>query len=148
MPTYTVHCPAGLLGPEQKHQLARAITRAHNEVTGAQSFFAQVLIVEKAAGDWFVGGEPIDGQQLFVHGQIRAGRSAEVKAALLRKLMDVTATICGCPTNRVWAYLAELAPEQMAEFGHVLPQPGEELAWLAALPAADRRLMESIGARR
>ena len=35
----------------------------------------------------------------------------------------------------------------MVEFGHVLPEPGDEAAWTAALPQYDRRreMMEAIG---
>ena len=33
---------------------------------------------------------------------------------------------------------------QMVEFGHVLPEPGDEPAWMAALPEADRKRMQNI----
>ena len=32
----------------------------------------------------------------------------------------------------------------MAEYGHVLPEPGGEAAWLESLPDGDRALMQSI----
>jgi hypothetical protein len=41
--------------------------------------------------------------------------------------------------------VAELPPRQMIEFGHLLPEAGDEPAWTAALPAADREFMQSIG---
>jgi len=148
MPTYTVHSPAGTLDQGQKQQLARDITLAHNGVTGAQTFFAQVMFLDRPQGDWFVGGQPLEGPQVFVHGQIRAGRSGEVKLELLRRLVDVTAEVSGLPRNRVWVYLVDLPAEQMAEYGHVLPLPGTEASWLANLPQEDRDWMESIGAAR
>ena len=43
MPTYTVFSPAGQLNALQKADIAKNITRVHNEVTGAQTFFAQVV---------------------------------------------------------------------------------------------------------
>ena len=75
MPTYTVHAPAGRLSARQKEQLAKGITNAHNQFTGAQTFFAQVMFVDVAQDNWFIGGGPIGQSQIFLHGQIRAGRS-------------------------------------------------------------------------
>jgi hypothetical protein len=33
----------------------------------------------------------------------------------------------------------------MAEYGHVLPEPGDEAAWLAGLPSEDREFMKATG---
>jgi hypothetical protein len=49
--------------------------RRHNAVTGAASFFAQVIFTEVAKGNHFMGGAPLASDQIFVHGFIRAGRS-------------------------------------------------------------------------
>ena len=142
MPTYRVAAATGLLSAEEKHRIAQAITRVHNRVTGAQSFFAQVIFTDVAAGDHFVGGAPLQGDQVFVHGHIRAGRTPERKRQLLLDLVAAVASAGAIAPNRIWAYVAELPPGQMAEYGHILPEPGEEAAWLAGLPAADRELME------
>jgi hypothetical protein len=48
-------------------------------------------------------------------------------------------------SRAVWVYVGELPPRQMIEFGHLLPEAGDEPAWTAALPAADREFMQSIG---
>lgn len=145
MPTYTVHAPAGRLSAAQKERVACAITRVHDQVTGAQGFFAQVMFVEVRAGNWFVGGAPLAGEQVFIHGQIRAGRSSNVKKELLTKLLEAVSGAASFDRNRMWGYIAELPPSQMAEYGHVLPEPGTEAQWLAGLPDADKALMETIG---
>jgi phenylpyruvate tautomerase PptA (4-oxalocrotonate tautomerase family) len=142
MPTYRVVAATGLLSAEKKNRIAQAITRVHNRVTGAQAFFAQVIFTEIAAGDHFVGGVPLQGDQVFVHGHIRAGRTPELKRQLLLALVAEVASAGAIALNRIWIYIAELPPGQMAEYGHILPEPGEESTWLAALPAADRELME------
>jgi phenylpyruvate tautomerase PptA (4-oxalocrotonate tautomerase family) len=142
MPTYRVVAASGLLSAEKKQHIAQAITRVHNRVTGAQTFFAQVIFTNVAAGDHFVGGAPLQGDHVFVHGHIRAGRGAELKRQLL---LDVVAAVASAGTiapNRIWAYITELPPGQMAEYGHLLPEPGGEAAWLSSLPAGDRALME------
>lgn len=145
MPTYTVHSVAGTLTPEHKQRIAREVTRVHNEVTGAQAFFAQVIFQDVPPGNWFMGGAPLANAQLFVHGQIRGGRPLEMKQALLRQLLDVVTAATGLARNQAWAYLVELPPALMAEYGHILPEPGTEAQWLSSLPADDRALMEAIG---
>jgi phenylpyruvate tautomerase PptA (4-oxalocrotonate tautomerase family) len=147
MPTYTVHAPHGSLCVEKKRRLAREITRVHHETTGAQRFFAQVMFVDVPADQWFVGGAAMTGEQIFIHGQIRGGRPLPMKQALLNRLIDVAVEQSGVPRNRIWAYLVELPPSVMAEYGHILPEPGSEAQWLAGLPGEDRAVMEATGAR-
>ena len=145
MPTYIVHAPSGRLSAAQKAELAREITQAHQEATGAPGFFAQVLFVDVSPKNWFVGGAPPGTDQVFLHGQVRAGRPPELKRALLLRLVELLANVSGCPKAHVWVYLAELPATQMVEYGHLLPEPGGEAAWLEGLPAAERSLMESTG---
>ena len=64
---------------------------------------------------------------------------------LIARLASAVAEAAQFPPHAVWVYLTELAPSAMLEFGHVLPEPGREAEWAAALPAADRKRMESIG---
>jgi hypothetical protein len=47
----------------------------------------------------------------------------------------------------VWIYVNELSPRQMIEFGHLLPDSGDEPNWTAALPPEDRAFMQSIAKR-
>lgn len=83
MPTYNVHYPKGLLTTGQKQAIAKGVTDTHSAVTGAQQFFAQVLFREIPTEDWYLAGEPLSDPHLFLFGHIRAGRSIEVKSALL-----------------------------------------------------------------
>ena len=147
MPTYTVTATTGSLGPDVRQRIASAITATHHSVTGAQSFFAQVIFVAVEPADWFIGGAPVAPGSLFVHGQIRAGRPASIRSALLTGLLDATANSARVPRSRVWVYLVELPAAHMAEYGHVLPEPGSEAQWLASLPPADRAVMEATGTR-
>jgi phenylpyruvate tautomerase PptA (4-oxalocrotonate tautomerase family) len=144
MPTYTVTTPEGSLTNERRAAIAREITRVHSETTGAPTYFAQVIINEVAPGKYFVGGHPLHGQQLFVNGQIRAGRTKESKDALIAQMLVAVAKAAGLPTNHVWIYITDLIPRQMVEFGNVLPEPGDEAKWTEALPPADRAHMESF----
>jgi phenylpyruvate tautomerase PptA (4-oxalocrotonate tautomerase family) len=132
----------------QKKQVAEEITRAHSSTTGAQGFFAQVIFNEIPAGNHFMGGVLIETKQVFVHGHIRAGRTEEQKKLLLDDVIASIHKITRLERRYVWAYIAELAPSNMVEYGQVLPKPGSEAEWLEALPEEDRAYMLSLkGAR-
>jgi hypothetical protein len=42
--------------------------------------------------------------------------------------------IAGSSMDDIWIYLNELLPTNMIEFGHLLPQPGQEKQWFESLP--------------
>jgi 4-oxalocrotonate tautomerase family enzyme len=145
MPTYTVIIPRGQLDASQKTAIARGITRVHSKTTGAPSYFAQVIFSEVDEGNYFVGGSSLSHRQIFVHGQIRAGRTSENKSALISSMLDAVADAASVPRTSVWFYIVDLQARQMVEFGHVLPEPGGEQAWTAALPQSDREMMQAVG---
>lgn len=145
MPTYIVSTAAGRFGYEIQQRIAQEITRVHSEATGAQGFFAQVIFNDIPAGNHFIGGALLRADQVFVHGHIRAGRTAAQKQALLSNLVASIVAVTSLERRYIWAYLAELPPEQMVEYGHVLPAPGTEQDWLASLPPADRDYMLNRG---
>ena len=135
MPTYTVTSANVVLTAHHEADIAAAITRAHHEATGAPAFFAQIIFNEIAAGKHYIGGKPYSAPHLFVQGLIRAGRSAEVKAALIKAIAARVQTIAGVGSEDVWVYIQEIAATEMIEFGRVLPEPGAEEAWRQAMSA-------------
>ena len=145
MPTYTVFAQTGRLSNAQKASVAAEITRVHNEQTGAQTFFAQVIFQDVPQGNHFVGGKLLATDHIFVQGQIRAGRDATTKRRLLEHMVDAVSHAAGAEKVHTWVYIVDVPPAQMAEYGHILPEPGLEAAWLASLPAADRALMKATG---
>lgn len=145
MPTYTCTARQGRLSAEEKRAIAKAITKAHAEITGAPAFFAQVIFQDVPNGDYFVGGAALAHDHLFVYGRIRAGRSAVDRKALIRRIIADVGAAIGVSSFAVWVYLLELPAAAMAEFGHVLPEPGDEALWNANLPEDERSRMEAIG---
>ncbi|MGA2292951.1 tautomerase family protein [Bradyrhizobium sp.] len=146
MPTYFCTTAEGRLTVEQKRKIAGEITRVHCEVTGAPGFFAQVIFHEVKPGDYYIGGAPLRHDHLFVYGHIRSGRAAVDKSRMIALMAKAVGDAANVESSRsVWVYVAELPPRQMIEFGHLLPEAGDEPAWTAALPAADREFMQSIG---
>jgi hypothetical protein len=47
------------------------------------------------------------------------------------------------PMGRIWTHIDERPASQMAEYGHIPPDPGKEAEWLATLPPEDRTFMEA-----
>ena len=129
MPTYTVTVANLSLSPQQKSQIAEAITAAHNAQTGAPQFFAQVLFSEADEGDHFVGGRVNTAPQVHVHGLVREGRSIEIKQALMSQMLEGIAQIVEITAEEIWIYLQDIPATQMIEFGRFLPAPGDEAEW-------------------
>ncbi|KWA32458.1 4-oxalocrotonate tautomerase [Burkholderia multivorans] len=145
MPTYVVSAAVGRLSSEVKSRIASGITRSHSGATGAQGFFAQVIFNAIATGDHFLGGMPLKSDQIYVHGHIRAGRTAAQKRQLLEDIVDVVSQAADTDKRFVWAYISELPPAQMVEYGKVLPEPGTESEWLASMSETDREYLLGIG---
>ncbi|MEQ5814089.1 cis-3-chloroacrylic acid dehalogenase [Marinobacter sp. NFXS11] len=129
MPTYTVTVANLSLSPQQKSQIAEAITAAHNAQTGAPRFFAQVLFSAADEGDHFVGGRMNTAPQVYVHGLVRDGRSIEIKQALMSQMLEEIVRVAGITAEDVWIYLQDIPAAQMIEFGRFLPAPGDEAEW-------------------
>jgi phenylpyruvate tautomerase PptA (4-oxalocrotonate tautomerase family) len=75
---------------------------------------------------------------VWVRADIRSGRTREQNAAILQRIMRETGEILGTSPENVWVYVSDIPAEGVAEFGHVLPQPGGEEEWLASLPRSPR----------
>src|ERR1700754_966861 len=145
MPTYFCTSAKGRFTSEQKNKIAGEITRIHAEVTGAPSYFAQVIFNDVQPGDWFMGGAPLKHDQIFVYGHIRAGRAAVDKTRMIKLMAEAVGLGPRAKSGRaLWVYLTEPPPRQSCKFGHVLPEPGDEPVWPAALPEQDRAFMQSI----
>jgi phenylpyruvate tautomerase PptA (4-oxalocrotonate tautomerase family) len=146
MPTYTVMSANLTLTARQEADIAAAITRAHHESTGAPAYFAQVIFNEIAGGKHYIGGKAYRTPHLFVQGLIRAGRTAEAKAALIKTIAADVHAIAGVASEDIWVYIQEIPATQMIEFGRVLPEPGAEEAWRAAMSAQKLAQLRGAGA--
>src|ERR1700737_5087162 len=105
MPTYHCTSPAGLLDAGKKSVIAAEITRVHNAVTGAASFFAQVIYTDVAKGNHFIGGAPLASEQIFVHGFIRAGRSVPDRQRLVTEMGTAIADLSGLQKHSGGVYV-------------------------------------------
>ena len=88
MPTYTVTNSNFNLTSKQQKNLAEGITKVHNIVTGANTYFAQVIFNKTKKNNHFMGGKKVKEPSLFLLGQIRAGRSKKIKDKLFDGLLN------------------------------------------------------------
>ena len=144
MATYICRAPEGLLSTAIKAQVAAAITDNHATVTNGDPVFVQVLFDCFAQDDCYIGGKLLTGPQFFIEGFIRAGRSTLERADFVKRTLPAVSEILGVPRYAIWIYLSELPSRAMGEFGHMLPEPGEDAAWLAALPPEDREHLRKL----
>jgi phenylpyruvate tautomerase PptA (4-oxalocrotonate tautomerase family) len=146
MPTYRVTSANLALTTAQEAAIAAAITRSHHEATGAPAYFAQVIFAGIESGKHYIGGRAYSTPHLFVHGLIRAGRSVDTKAALIKDIAAKVHAIAGIGPEDIWVYVQDIPANQMIEFGRVLPEPGAEDTWRAAMTAKKLQELKAIGA--
>ena len=133
MPTYTVTNSNFNLNTKQQKELAQGITKVHNVVTGANTYFAQVIFNKTKKNNHFMGGKKVKEPSLFLLGQIRAGRPKKTKDRLISDLKNILVKKTKLDETQVWVYIIDLPPSQMIEYGAVLPESGKERQWFKSL---------------
>jgi len=136
MATYSVYYAGLSLTTHQKFTLAKAITKIHADVTGAEAYFAQVIFKQLDQHDCFIGGVLLDEPHIFLNGQIRIGRSEQMKKHLLVELEIAIQSTTKLAGHQIWAYIDEIVPGQMIEYGQILPAVGDDSVWFSTLPAS------------
>ncbi len=144
MPTYTVTNSNFNLTSKQQKNLAEGITKVHNVVTGANTYFAQVIFNITKKNNHFMGGKKVKEPSIFLLGQIRAGRTKIVKDKLILELKNVLVKKTKLDETQVWVYINDLPPSQMIEYGAILPESGKEKEWFKNLSSKLRKKLSNI----
>ena len=144
MPTYTVTNSNFNLSSKQQQNLADGITKVHNVITGANTYFAQVIFNKTKKNNHFMGGKKVKEPSLFLFGQIRAGRSKKIKDKLISGLKNVLIEKSNLNETQIWVYIVDLPPSQMIEYGEVLPVSGKEKEWFKNLSTKLKKKLSSI----
>ena len=144
MPTYTVITSNLALDERKKKSIAEGITSIHSKTTGANTYFAQVIFNETKKNNHFMGGKVVEDEQIYLHGQIRAGRPKEIKDDLIDQLKKLLAKETALDQSSVWVYIVDLEPSQMVEYGEVLPASGQEKVWFDNLPDKLKKKLQAL----
>ena len=63
---------------------------------------------------------------------------------MLRRIMRDVARASGAAEDTVFVQLCDIPGANIAEYGRVMPPPGEEDAWFSSPPAALRERLRSL----
>ena len=113
--------------------MARHITQAHVDITGAPIEFVNVFFSEHADEEGGFRERPA-GKVVFVSGNIRSGRDDKTQAELQARIIQGIVDALACERSDVSVVLNSGAASHVMEGGKVLPEPGspEEAAWKEA----------------
>ncbi len=145
MPTYTVTNSNFNFTEREQKKLAEGITKVHNVVTGANTYFAQVIFNKTKNDNHFMGGKKVKEPSIFLLGQIRAGRPKKIKDKLISDLRDIIIKNSKLNETQIWVYIVDLPPSQMIEYGEVLPESGKEKQWFSKLSKKLKIKLSKIG---
>ena len=130
MPVYTCTTAQATLSADVKAALAGEITRIHSAVNHVPSTYVNVVFHELAADDVYTDGRPA--QPLLVNGWVRTGHPDGETSQLVAEIADAATRVTGIAVERVLVVIQNSPAHFAIEGGRVLPEPGEEAAWLAA----------------
>ena len=144
MPTYTVKYSNINLSQKQKNSIANDITNTHSKYTGANTFFAQIIFQKNEKNSHFMGGKLVKTKEIFLNGQIRGGRSSKIKEKLILSLKKSLIKNSKVDEDKVWVYLEDLFPNQMIEYGKILPKSGKEKKWIKSLSINLKKRLQKL----
>ena len=125
MPLYLCNAAKGAISDDAKPKIAADITRIHCDVTGAPPQFVHAFFVEEDVAP------PLDGKSAVLFGSIRANRTDAQKAQIINEMRQSISTHAGIDFDTVGMMTTDVPASWAFEGGEVMPEPGEEAAWLA-----------------
>lgn len=129
MPVYTCTTTESTLSADTKKALAAEIGAIHSAINHVPSTYVNVVFHELPTDSVYTDGVPAS--PVLVSGWIREGHPKTEVTRLASEIAAAVARIAGVPAERVLVVF-ETSPASFAvEGGRVLPEPGEEAAWIA-----------------
>jgi phenylpyruvate tautomerase PptA (4-oxalocrotonate tautomerase family) len=125
MPLYRCAVTEGSTTEEQRARIAREVVRVHCEVTAAPPSFVHAFFNEVRADELPAG------KVAFMVGAIRAGRTDAQKARIVSELTAAVADAVGRGREAVDVITVDVPSKWNMEGGELMPEPGDEAAWLA-----------------
>lgn len=133
MPLYLCSTPADDLTLDARQRIATAITDVHCKETGAPRKFVHVVFFEQQQAAVFdlLTPEAAPNGRCQLYGSIRSGRTDDVKRKLVTGMRRAAAEILSLNRDDVVMSTRDVDAKWVMEGGELLPEPGEEAAWLA-----------------
>lgn len=129
MPIYTCTTTESTLSDDIKAALAAEIGRIHSEINHVPSTYVNVVFHELPADAVYTDGHPA--APVLMNGWVRAGHSEEETTRLATEIAGVISRVTGVPEERVLVVFQSSPARFAVEGGRVLPEPGQEQAWIS-----------------
>ena len=91
-----------------------------------------------------MGGKKVLDKQIFLQGLIRGGRTIKIKKKLITSLRNILEKKTKITRDNIWVYIIDLLPQQMIEYGEVLPKSGQEKKWFNLLTPSLRKRLKKM----
>lgn len=129
MPIYTCTTTESTLSAQTKKALASEIASIHSEINHVPSTYVNVVFHELPPDSVYTDGVPAS--PVLVSGWIREGHPKAEVTRLATEIAAAATRIAGIPAERVLVVFESSPASFAVEGGRVLPEPGEEAAWIA-----------------
>jgi phenylpyruvate tautomerase PptA (4-oxalocrotonate tautomerase family) len=129
MPVYTCTTTTSTLTADVKGELAQEISRIHAEINHVPTTYVNVVFHELPAGGIYTDGVPAN--PVLVNGWVRSGHPADKTTRLATEIAAAVSRIANVDPDRVMMVLQNSPASGAVEGGRVLPEPGQEQAWIA-----------------
>ena len=129
MPVYTCTTTASTLTADVKSALAQEISRIHAEINHVPSTYVNVVFHELPPGGIYTDGVPAN--PVLVNGWVRSGHPADETTRLATEIAAAVSRIANVDPDRVMMVIQNSPASGAVEGGRVLPEPGQEQAWIA-----------------
>jgi phenylpyruvate tautomerase PptA (4-oxalocrotonate tautomerase family) len=129
MPVYTCTTTTATLTADVKSALAQEISRIHAEINHVPSTYVNVVFHELPADGIYTDGVPAN--PVLVNGWVRSGHPADKTTVLATEIAAAVSRIANVDPERVMMVIQNSPASGAVEGGRVLPEPGQEQAWIA-----------------
>ncbi len=129
MPIYTCTTTESTLTADSRTALAGEITRLHSAINHVPSTYVNVVFHELPRDAIYTDGRPA--APVLVSGWVRAGHPDADTTRLATEIATAVTRITGVPAERVMVVFISSPAHYAVEGGRVLPEPGQEQAWIA-----------------
>jgi phenylpyruvate tautomerase PptA (4-oxalocrotonate tautomerase family) len=129
MPVYTCTLKEGALPAPTKKALAVEIGTIHSAINHVPSTYVNVVFNELPADSVYTDGVPAS--PFLVNGWVREGHPEAETTRLATAIAAAVTRITGISAERVLVVFQSSPASFAVEGGRVLPEPGEEEAWIA-----------------
>jgi phenylpyruvate tautomerase PptA (4-oxalocrotonate tautomerase family) len=129
VPIYTCTTNDSTLTAETKAELAAEIASIHSSINHVPATYVNVVFHELAAGNVYTAGVPAS--PVLVSGWVREGHPEAETTRLATEIAAAVTRITHADAERVLVVMQSSPARFAIEGGRVLPEPGQEQAWIS-----------------